>query len=197
MALAPPGRSHAGRPTFPRNYLLTLLPSLHHRRKSGAAGGESMVADPGLIHPRARHTTGFSATLVVGKTRHGRLLADAKVPKVVVDHLTRSNRRLPRRSTPEPTPSPLNSIVRTLGGGTEGSNPACSSGESVSLPERLSRVENLGFPRGCAPLAWQLGRQRRAGCYKIAPIGGNISVAPYSSTAVPLMGPARRPRRSQ
>src|SRR6516162_4778663 len=77
MALAPPGRSHAGRPTFPRNYLLTLLPSLHHRRKSGATGGESMVADPGLIHPRARHTTGFSATLVLGKTRHGRLLAAA------------------------------------------------------------------------------------------------------------------------
>ena len=72
--------------------------------------------------------------------------------------------------------------------GTDGSNPLSSSGESVSLPERLSRVENLGFPRGCAPLAWQLGRQRRAGCYKIAPIGGNISVAPYSSTAVPLMG---------
>src|SRR6516225_10306142 len=77
MALAPPGRSHAGRPTLPRNYLLTLLPSLHHRRKSGATGGESMVADPGLIHPLARQTTGFSATLVVGKTRHGRLLAAA------------------------------------------------------------------------------------------------------------------------
>src|SRR5437762_14280569 len=26
----------------------------------------------------------------------------------------------------------------------------------VSLPERLSRVENPGFPRGCAPLAWRL-----------------------------------------
>jgi hypothetical protein len=25
-----------------------------------------------------------------------------------------------------------------------------SSGESVSLPELLSRVENPGFPRGCA-----------------------------------------------
>ena len=57
----------------------------------------------------------------------------AKVPKVAVDHLTRSNRRLPRRSTPEPTPSPLNSIVRTLGGGTEGSNPACSSAESLPI----------------------------------------------------------------
>jgi hypothetical protein len=67
----------------------------------------------------------------------------------------------------------------------------------LSLLELLSRVENPGFPRGCAPLAWRPGRQRRAGCYKIAPTGGNISVAPYSSTAVPLMGSARMPRRSQ
>src|SRR5215469_17615776 len=77
MALAPPGGSHAGRSTSPVDYLLTLLPSLQHRRKSGAAGAESMIADPGLLHPRARQTTGFSATLVVGKTRHGRLLAAA------------------------------------------------------------------------------------------------------------------------
>src|SRR6266403_43272 len=34
--------------------------------------------------------------------------------------------------------------------GTESSNPSPSSGESVSLPELLSRVENPGFPRGCA-----------------------------------------------
>src|SRR5262249_30220811 len=70
-------------------------------------------------------------------------------------------------------------------GGTNGSNPGSSSGESVSLPELLSRVENPGFPRGCARLAWRPGRQRRAGCFKIAPSGGNISLAPYSSTAVP------------
>jgi len=61
---------------------------------------------------------------------------------------------------------------------------APSSGESVSLPELLSRVENPGFPRGCAWLAWRPGRQRRAGWVKIARTGGNISVAPYSSTAV-------------
>ena len=79
-------------------------------------------------------------------------------------------------------------------GGTDGSNPPSSSGESVSLPELLSRVENPGFPRGCARLGWPPGRQRRAGCFKIAPTGGNISVAPYSSTAVPLMGSARMPR---
>ena len=71
---------------------------------------------------------------------------------------------------------------------TEGSNLSSSSGESVSLPELLSRVENPGFPRGCARQAWRPGRQRRAGCYEIAPTGGNISVAPYSSTAAPLMG---------
>jgi len=34
--------------------------------------------------------------------------------------------------------------------GTESSNPSLSSGESVSLPELLSRAENPGFPRGCA-----------------------------------------------
>ena len=78
--------------------------------------------------------------------------------------------------------------------GTDGSNPVPSSGESVSLPELLSRVENPGFPRGCARLAWRPGRQRRAGWVKIAPSGGKISVAPYSSTAVPLMGLARMPR---
>jgi hypothetical protein len=47
--------------------------------------------------------------------------------------------------------------------GTDGSNPAPSSGESVSLPPPLSKVENPGFPRRCARLAWRLGRQRRAG----------------------------------
>ena len=67
--------------------------------------------------------------------------------------------------------------------------------ESVSLqrtvrlsPAPLSKAENLGFPRGCGRLGWRLGRQRRAGCFEIAPTGGNISVEPYSSTAVPLMG---------
>jgi adenylate cyclase len=40
-------------------------------------------------------------------------------------------------------------VAARLSRGTEGSNPAPSSGESVSLPELLSRVENPGFPRGC------------------------------------------------
>ena len=75
--------------------------------------------------------------------------------------------------------------------------PVPSSRQSVSRPHPLSKVENPGFPRGCARLAWRPGRQRRAGCFDIAPTGGNISVGPYSSTAVPLMGLARMPRRSQ
>src|ERR1700730_10857633 len=92
-------------------------------------------------------------------------------------------------SPPEPFGQRCGTSERPiLDGGTDGSNPVPSSGESVSLPELLSRVENPGFPRGCALLAWRPGRQRRAGCYKIAPIGGNISVAPYSSTAVPADG---------
>jgi len=75
-----------------------------------------------------------------------------------------------------------------LARGTEGSNPSPSSRQSVSRPHPLSKVENPGFPRGCARPAWRPGRQRRAGCFDIAPTGGNISVRPYSSTAAPLMG---------
>jgi hypothetical protein len=71
--------------------------------------------------------------------------------------------------------------------GTKGSNPSPSSRQSVSRPDSLLNVENPVFPRGCARLAWRPGRQRRAECFDIAPTGGNISVAPYSSTAVPLM----------
>ena len=77
------------------------------------------------------------------------------------------------------------SLRAGLSRGTDGSNPASSSGESVSLPELLLRVENPGFSGGGARLAWRPGRQRRAGCYKMAPTGGNISVAPYSSTQEP------------
>src|SRR5439155_1197765 len=70
--------------------------------------------------------------------------------------------------------------------GTEGSNPSPSSGESVSRPHPLSKVQNPGFPRGCARLAWCPGRQRRSACFDSAPACGNISVGPYSSTAVPV-----------
>src|SRR5262249_17966778 len=38
--------------------------------------------------------------------------------------------------------------------------------------------------RGWAPLGWRRGRRRRAGWSNIAPRNGNISVGPYSSTAV-------------
>jgi hypothetical protein len=70
---------------------------------------------------------------------------------------------------------------------TGSSNPSPSSRQSVSLPQSFSKVEKPGFPRGCARLAWRPGRQRRAGCFDIAPTGNNISVGPYSSTAVRLM----------
>src|SRR5437660_11340536 len=67
--------------------------------------------------------------------------------------------------------------------------------ESGSLQRRVCLSPRAAFecrePRLSARLcgvAWRPGRQRRAGYFKIAPIGGNISVAPYSSTAVPLMG---------
>ena len=67
----------------------------------------------------------------------------------------------------------------------------CLSREFVFL-----RREAAVF-RGCARLAWRRGRQRRAGCYKISPTGDNISIAPYSSTAVPLLESARMPHRSE
>jgi hypothetical protein len=105
------------------------------------------------------------------------------------------------RTPPVRSPSfanPLKSeLRRARQGGTEGSNPSPSSRQSVSRPHPRSKVDNPGFPRGCARPAWRPGRQRRAGCFDIAPTGGNISVGPYSSTAVPLMGSARMPRGSQ
>ena len=42
--------------------------------------------------------------------------------------------------------------------------------------------------RGCAPLGWRRGRQRRAGRSSMALKNSNVSVGPYSSTA---MLPAR------
>ena len=51
----------------------------------------------------------------------------------------------------EPTRGDIERLV--VSRGTDGSNPVPSSGESVSLPHPLSKVENPGFPRGCARLA--------------------------------------------
>jgi hypothetical protein len=50
--------------------------------------------------------------------------------------------------------------------GTGSSNPSPSSRESYSLPHPPSKVDNPGFPRGCARLAWRPGRQRRAGVFR-------------------------------
>jgi hypothetical protein len=69
-------------------------------------------------------------------------------------------------------------------GGTDGSNPVPSSGESVSRGISSSHVEKPGFSRGRAGWGRRRGRQRRAWRGDMAPIGGNISVGPYSSTAV-------------
>src|SRR5438270_830231 len=102
-----------------------------------------------------------------------------------------SNLWFPNRSAPvfeTAVTSPRLTVSRA---GTEGSNPSPSSRQSVSLPHPLSKVENPGFPRGCARLAWRPGRQRRAGRFDIAPTRGNISVGPYSSTAVPTDGVGR------
>ena len=54
---------------------------------------------------------------------------------------------------------------RRVRGGTQSSNPACSSGQSVSLPQPLSKVENPRFPRGSGQLAWRPGQLVRAMLY--------------------------------
>jgi hypothetical protein len=46
--------------------------------------------------------------------------------------------------------------------------------------------------RGCAPLGWLRGRQRRAGLGNITPIAHYISVGPFSGTAVPAKRFAHR-----
>src|SRR5262249_40397379 len=111
--------------------------------------------------------------------------------RTVGGHRPRSNAPTPVISvggTEGRQPGSLFSVQLISRGGTQSSNPVRSSGESVSRPKPLSYAENPGFPRGCARLAWRLGRQRRAGCFDTAATGGNISVGPYSSTAVPLTG---------
>ena len=74
--------------------------------------------------------------------------------------------------------------------GTDSSNPSPSSGEScanLSLAGiRLPTSRSRGF-RGCAGRGERRGRQRRAGRGNIVPMGGNISVGLYSSTAPPVM----------
>jgi hypothetical protein len=68
-----------------------------------------------------------------------------------------------RARDPETAFAPMRGSNNSLTRGTEGSNLLSSSGQSVSLPQPLSSVENPGFPGGCARLTWGLGRQRRAG----------------------------------
>jgi hypothetical protein len=57
---------------------------------------------------------------------------------------------------------------------------------SLSREFAFLRREAAVF-RGCAGRGERRGRQRRAGRGKIGPTSGNISVAPYSSTAPPVM----------
>jgi len=66
--------------------------------------------------------------------------------------------------------------------------------ESISLQQTVCLSPAVafegrepGFPRGFGQLAWRPGQQRLAGCFDIAATGGNISVGPYSSTAVRLV----------
>jgi hypothetical protein len=105
-----------------------------------------------------------------------------------------SSKAVPRKHEPTRTECQSSGRMGVEKGGTEGSNPSPPAESHVSLPHPLSKVENPGLPRGCARLAWRQGRQRRAGCFDIAPTGGNISVGRYFSTAVPLRGSARRLR---
>jgi|SRR6516162_4461910 len=71
----------------------------------------------------------------------------AKVPTVAVDHHTSEQITAFRAALPRSQLlRPLNRIVRTLGGGTEGSNPARSSGES----DELRYVDRVGLGKPIA-----------------------------------------------
>jgi hypothetical protein len=68
--------------------------------------------------------------------------------------------------------------------GTESSNPPPSSGQPVSRTNRAAAGRDPRVSRGCAPLGWRRGRQRRAGLVN-TPTADYISVGRFSSTAVP------------
>src|SRR5262249_25536501 len=72
--------------------------------------------------------------------------------------------------------------------GTGGSNPSSSSRQSVSRGISPSCIENPAVAAACGASAKRHGRQRRAVLVNITPTAGNISVRPYSSTAVPGRG---------
>ena len=71
--------------------------------------------------------------------------------------------------------------------GTKSSNPLPSSRQSVSSGISPSGIEKPAVAAASAGLARRHGRQRRAGLVNIMPTAGNISVGPYSSTAVSAM----------
>jgi len=68
--------------------------------------------------------------------------------------------------------------------GTEGSNPAPSSRESVSRGTLSSCVKSPAFRAGVAGLRSRRGRQSAVGPANIAPTCGNISAGLYSSTVI-------------
>jgi hypothetical protein len=80
--------------------------------------------------------------------------------------------------------------------GTVSSNPSPSSKQSVSRGISPSCIEKPAVAAGCAGPVRRHGRQRRAGPVTITPTAGNISVGPYSSTAVPALSSVRL-RQSQ
>jgi hypothetical protein len=69
--------------------------------------------------------------------------------------------------------------------GTNSSNPSPSSRQSVSRGFSPSCVEKPAVAAACAGSPRRRSRQRRARLVIITPTAGNISVGPYSSTAVP------------
>ena len=74
---------------------------------------------------------------------------------------------------------------RSLLRGTKGSNPSPLQ-QTVRLSRDFSfRYRKAGRCRGVCGPGQAHGRQRRAGLVNITPTAGNISVGPYSSTAVP------------
>ena len=81
--------------------------------------------------------------------------------------------------------------TKPISRGTESSNPAPSSRQSVSSGISPSCVEKPAVAAACAGMARRHDRQRPIGLVTITPIAGNVSVGRYSSTAAPKRGGLR------
>jgi hypothetical protein len=72
-----------------------------------------------------------------------------------------------------------------------------SSRQSVSLPQPLFEGREPRFSARVWAAGLATGSAETRQAFRCAPTGGNISVGPYSSTAVPMRWSTKMPRRSR